>query len=134
MKSVQLIVTLLILCLSGVNDAWAHGRVRHSVVIGHHWGPGWSVGHHWGPGWGMGHHWGPGWGYRAPFYPVYAQPVVIDRSPPPVYIERPVPQPAASNAQTGAHMWYYCEAQQGYYPYIQQCPGGWMLVHPVPVR
>jgi hypothetical protein len=24
--------------------------------------------------------------------------------------------------------WYYCDNPQGYYPYVQQCPGGWNQV------
>jgi hypothetical protein len=26
--------------------------------------------------------------------------------------------------------WYYCEAAAAYYPYVQNCPGGWELVMP----
>jgi hypothetical protein len=26
--------------------------------------------------------------------------------------------------------WYYCTEAAGYYPYVQQCPGGWELVIP----
>jgi hypothetical protein len=26
--------------------------------------------------------------------------------------------------------WYYCQELGGYYPFIQQCPGGWMTVIP----
>jgi hypothetical protein len=51
---------------------------------------------------------------------VYTAPVVIERSPP-VYIQQsPPPQP----------YWYYCEASRTYYPYVQQCPGGWLTVVP----
>jgi hypothetical protein len=28
--------------------------------------------------------------------------------------------------------WYYCKDPQGYYPYVKQCPGGWMKVVPIP--
>jgi hypothetical protein len=28
--------------------------------------------------------------------------------------------------------WYYCPEGQRYYPYIEQCPGGWQLVVPGP--
>jgi hypothetical protein len=77
-----------------------------------------------GPGWGWGG-WGPWW-WGAPYYPYYqAPPVVIERQPP-VYIE-PEPEP---EEQT---YWYYCRNPQGYYPYVKQCPGGWMKVVPSPV-
>ena len=49
--------------------------------------------------------------YAYPGYPVYypAPPVVTP--PPPVY-------------------WYYCQNPPGYYPYVPQCPGGWLTVVP----
>ncbi len=28
--------------------------------------------------------------------------------------------------------WYYCDTFQGYYPYVQQCSGGWRPVAPAP--
>jgi len=28
--------------------------------------------------------------------------------------------------------WYYCKDLQGYFPYVKQCPGGWMKVVPTP--
>ena len=37
---------------------------------------------------------------------------------------------AAPAPQT--HYWYYCSNPRGYYPYVQQCPGGWQLVSPQP--
>jgi len=37
----------------------------------------------------------------------------------PVYVQ---PAPAT--------YWYYCPNPQGYYPYVQQCPAGWMTVIP----
>lgn len=38
---------------------------------------------------------------------------------PPVYEQQP-PQP----------YWYYCQNPGGYYPYVQQCPNGWLQVVP----
>ena len=73
---------------------------------------------------------GPWWypyGYAYPYaytysyaypYPAYPPPVV--ESPPPVYLP-PRPQ-----------YWYYCQNPQGYYPYVNQCPGGWLEVVPQP--
>jgi hypothetical protein len=30
----------------------------------------------------------------------------------------------------GGPTWYYCSNPQGYYPYIKNCPGGWLTVVP----
>ena len=66
---------------------------------------------------------GPGVFFGPPVfypYPVYSPaPVVVEA--PPTYVQ-PVPQ----------QYWYYCQSQQGYYPYIPQCPGGWLQVVPSP--
>lgn len=32
----------------------------------------------------------------------------------------------------GAVPGYYCEEAKAYYPYVQQCPGGWRQVTPTP--
>jgi hypothetical protein len=61
--------------------------------------------------------WGPWW-WGPPAY--YNPPVVVERQQPPVFVQ-PEPQP---------QYWYYCQSSQGYYPYVQQCPGGWMQVVP----
>ena len=51
----------------------------------------------------------------------------IRRIPPnpstPVYIEPEQP-----------FYWYYCQDPQGYYPYVESCPSGWMRVVPTPRR
>ena len=70
--------------------------------------------------------------YYPPYYysPYYYPPAVVSvPTEPPVYIERdeatePAPQASAS--------WYYCADPQGYYPYVNQCPGGWQAVSPRP--
>ena len=30
------------------------------------------------------------------------------------------------------YRWYYCQDPPGYYPYVQDCPGGWTTVAPTP--
>ncbi len=67
----------------------------------------------WGPWWGPGY-WGP---YS---YPYYAPAPVVVQQAPPVMVQ---PQPEPS-------YWYYCQHPQGYYPYVQSCPNGWMKVVP----
>jgi hypothetical protein len=64
--------------------------------------------------------------YPYPYaYPVYSPPVVV-QAPPPVYVQREPPPPAPAPIQ----YWYYCQASQTYYPYVKECPGGWMQVVP----
>ena len=53
---------------------------------------------------------------------VVAPPPVYIQPPPRVYVQPPPPQP----------YWYYCDTPPGYYPYVQQCPGGWRQVIPTP--
>ena len=55
-------------------------------------------------------------------YPYYVPPVVVEPPPPVAYAEPPPPQ----------QYWYYCQDPQGYYPYVPQCPGGWLQVVPRP--
>jgi hypothetical protein len=67
---------------------------------------------------------GPGWWGAAPYsYPYYPSPPVVVQQPPVVY------QQPASSPQAPTY-WYYCPNPQGYYPYIHQCPTGWLQVVP----
>jgi len=75
------------------------------------------------------HFFGPrvflGVGVAAPFwypypYPVYSPPVVVESSPP-TYVQQ--------EAQPNQY-WYYCQSSQAYYPYVKECPGGWLQVVP----
>jgi len=61
------------------------------------------------------------YGYAAP--PVVVPPPVVVTPPPTSYVERP--QPATQ-------YWHYCQDPAGYYPDVQQCPGGWIQVAPRP--
>lgn len=113
-RVVALLAVIALLAAVVPSDAWAHGRVRrvHSsfrahVFVGPYWGPG-----YWGPPW-----WDPFW------YPAYAAPPVIVREEPPVYIQQQ-PAPQASS------YWYYCESAKAYYPYVRECPAGWLKVVP----
>lgn len=60
------------------------------------------------------------------YYGGYAPPVVV--TPPPVVVAPPpstyVERPPASQ------YWHYCQDPAGYYPEVQQCPGGWIQVPP----
>jgi hypothetical protein len=67
----------------------------------------------------------------APFYPWYYPPYYY-------YPPYPVAVPAAPTTyiEQGAapserkSYWYYCEASKTYYPYVKECPGGWLRVVP----
>ena len=61
--------------------------------------------------------------------PYYYPPVVAAPYAPTQYIEQELAPVAPS--QPSAY-WYYCAEDQSYYPYVQQCPGGWQLVAPQP--
>jgi len=58
-----------------------------------------------------------------PYWGLYSSPPVVVAPSPRVYVA-PVPPPPT--------YWYYCDAAQAYYPYVQQCPGGWRQVLPIP--
>ena len=83
--------------------AWGHARVSVGVVFG------------------------------APFYPWYYPPyyyyppaVVAVPAAPTTYIEQ-ASTPAPSQRTS---YWYYCEASRTYYPYVKECPAGWLRVVP----
>ena len=119
-KSTRFLVACLLgLSLSGI----AYGRGGHSGGHGFHGSGGF---HHFGGPRFHNHAFIGGGVFFAPsfFYPppVYAEP------PPAVqYVE---PPPANSTQEPG--YWYYCPDSNQYYPYAQQCPGGWQPVAPQP--
>ena len=124
---VIVIVASLFLIAAGPADAGGRGRGGHGGFHGHHGFRDGFHGHHGfhpgfrsrvfiGPGLWIGPGWGPYW--YPPYYPpVYTTPIVTE---PTTYIEQ---SPAPS-------YWYYCESARAYYPYVQQCPGGWLTVVP----
>jgi hypothetical protein len=99
-----LVVLVLLLASPVPSEARGHVFFRFDIPL-------WV-----GPGaWGPSPWWGP------PYYSYPAPPTLIQ--PPPVY-EPPAPPPQAPA------YWYYCPNPQGYYPYVPQCPPGWMQVVP----
>jgi len=107
MKTMKLVMAA-VLCGCVVAPALA-ARVSVGIGIPLWWGP-------------------PAYYYPPPVYyapPVYASPVVVPAAPV-TYVQAPAaPAPAAN-------VWYYCVKPQGYYPYVQRCPGGWQQVAPTP--
>ena len=71
-----------------------------------------------GTGVWLGPYWSPYW--YPPYYPYDPYETVPVVAEPQTYIQ---PSPAPS-------YWYYCEEAKAYYPYVQQCPGGWLTVVP----
>jgi hypothetical protein len=122
---VGLMVAILVACAApGADAGGRHGvSFRGGVFIG---GPFWG-----GPFWGPRFGWGPGWGgwYGYPYYayppPVYAPPVVVEQQPQ-VFTQQPQESPSSQEP----YYWYYCPDSKTYYPYVQQCPGGWLTVVP----
>ncbi len=81
-----------------------------------------------GPGWGP--YWGPYW-YPPYYYPpavVYPGPIVTE---PQSFIQQQAPMEAMPAAPAPSY-WYFCESAKAYYPYVQECPGGWLQVVPPP--
>ena len=48
-------------------------------------------------------------------------------SSPPVYIEQ---ESATDESAPEPYYWYYCIDSNTYYPYVEECPGGWQQVVP----
>ena len=88
-----------------------HPAVREWVFVGP---SGWWV----EPWW-----WEPWWAEPNYFDYSYGTPLVLVQEAPPVYLQQEPPAPQ------GAY-WYYCPNPPGYYPYIRDCPAGWMTVVP----
>jgi hypothetical protein len=122
------------------NNAFA----GHRPFVGHGFGhrgffrPGCCFGSRAFVGFGFGYpFWGYPWGYGVPYpyypypyypypYPAYAPAVVADSSAP-LYGQQDY-QAAPQQQQ----YWYFCRGTQAYYPYVRECPGGWVTVAPQP--
>lgn len=135
-KRMFLVIALLSIVAS--SSVWAHGHRHSHLSIGlGYYGPGYYGGYGYG-GYGFGRYGFGGYGYGYPSYyfpPAYAYPpTVIVPTTPPVYIEQQTQQPAqsAQPAQPRTNYWYYCKDPDGYYPYVRNCPGGWLQVAPQP--
>ncbi|HAM52592.1 MAG TPA: hypothetical protein DCP92_18540 [Nitrospiraceae bacterium] len=76
-----------------------------------------------GPGWGP--WWGPAYYPYSygPYYPYYSPPPYAAQQQSQVYVQQ-TQQPEEQS------YWYFCTNPQGYYPYIKQCPKGWLKVVP----
>jgi len=106
-----IMVVLLLGSMPGTGAQAGHSGHGARVGIGLWLGPGW-----WGP------YYYPSYYY--PYYPMES-PIVIQQQPE-LYVQ---PAPQTEEQQS---YWYYCKSPQGYYPYVKQCPSGWLKVVPSP--
>ena len=125
MKKLGLLCLITLMTLITSNFALAHG--------GHfnHFSFGMNLGY---PGFYGGYGFYDPLFYPPPFYGI--PPVVVPIAPPmivpstpPVYIQQ---HETPATAQPQTHDWYYCTRPEGYYPYVKQCPDGWLRVAPRP--
>jgi hypothetical protein len=114
LKWLRLMMLLALLLLVGAVPGYARVAVfiAPGIVV-----PFWP---YWAP------HWAP---YAYPYGYPYPYPPVVVAPPPQVYGQPSPPVPVQPPPPSS---WYYCEHPQGYYPYVQQCPGGWRPVAPTP--
>jgi len=110
----RLVITLLtVFILFWVPASYAGGW--------HHGGYGYHGGYHGGHGYHSSFfisyvpYWGPSY-----YYP--ARVIVPTPVPTTIYVEK--------SEQQQPNYWYYCTDPEGYYPYVKQCPPGWMQVVP----
>ena len=147
---IKLLLTYLTMALFAIipdDVAWARGGHGGGHSIGGGGGHGHIGGghrhhrhNHFNLGFGIGgfnpgfygSNYGFGYGYHDPFFyrgPYnYSSTIVVPMTPP-VYIQQEEVQPA----QPQTNYWYYCQDADGYYPYVKQCPGGWLQVAPQPL-
>ena len=126
-KPMYLVLTifglLFVMLFASIEPVYAQRHVppphRGGVWVRPGWGPGWGPG--WRPGWGP-WWWGP---FVYPYYDYPRPPVIIEQQPP-VYDDQQIQQ------QEEPYYWYYCAESKTYYPYVKECPKGWMKVVPTP--
>jgi len=77
-------------------------------------------------GYGRGGHYGGSWGTQQPV--VWSTQVggwTVYRVGGGVVPTTPLPPPST--------YWLYCTESKSHYPYVRDCPGGWLQVEPTPV-
>jgi hypothetical protein len=120
-RLVAVVVIVASACLIVAAPTDARVVVGTRIWIGPGWGP------YWGPGWYPPYYYPPAYVYPPPYAPAYPVPIETE---PQSYIQRvPVP-PAPVEQAPASSYWYYCEGAKAYYPYVKECPGGWLTVVP----
>jgi len=122
----------------GYAHGYGHGYYGYHGRYGYGW-RGYPYWRGWGGypyGWGYPYWWNYWWGYpywggylSYPYaYPYYGSYYYGGYGEPPVPPEGINP-PAESGQQQPSY-WHFCQNPEGYYPYVKDCPGGWMAVVP----
>ncbi len=153
--STTLVITLLV-GLTISNAALAHGYYGRGggwsrgaylgVPIGLGIGLGLGYGYH-SPYYGSPYYGVPYYGtpyYGTPYYPPVPVYYSVGQVVPVTYSEQggtpqvnpqqsaPQSTPQSSPQAAQGAWWYYCVDAKGYYPYVNQCSGGWLRVSPQP--
>lgn len=134
-----MIITIFLLCASTIGTAFAGGRHGHfGIYLGAPVGFGYYP-YYRTPYFGAPYYGYPNYGGMPYYYPAHAYYPQV-QSAPVIYTERS-DSPQTTNVQTSPgnvsqnvqqSWWYYCADTKTYYPYVQQCSGGWMRVAPQP--
>jgi len=114
----------------GHYGGYAHGYGHGYYGYHGRYGYGWR-GYHYG--WGYPYWWDYWWGYPYgwdyPYYPYpypYSDPYYNGGLSGPPQGVTPPPQ----SGQQRSSYWHFCQDPEGYYPYVKDCPGGWLTVVP----
>jgi len=89
---------------------------------------------------GPGYYGYPSYDYYDPFFypPIYSYPPAVVMPTPPIVLPQAPPvylqQETTTAIQPQTNYWHYCSNPNGYYPYVKQCPGGWLQVNPQPAQ
>lgn len=118
-----------------VGGSWRGGNWNRSRNVGIYLGApiGFRYGSYPYPYYGTSYYGAPYYYPPAPIYYPVAQPApitYIERSDEPQIDTQEASNDSPQNAQ--ASWWYYCVDAKAYYPYVNQCPGGWLRVAPQP--
>jgi hypothetical protein len=106
----------------GHYGGYAHG---HGYGYYGRYGYGW---------WGNPYWWGYSYWRGYPYwwdypYSSYYDPYYYEGYGAPPVLPQGVTPPAESGQQQPSY-WHFCQDPEGYYPYVKDCPGGWMTVVP----
>jgi len=125
-KIIYLFMAITVILLAGVLPVYAHGGGYYGG--GHYHGGG--HGHVSGGIW-IGGPW-PWWGPYPYYYPYYYPYPSYYYAEPPVVMQQQYPayEQEAPQVQEQPYYWYFCPDTKTYYPYVKQCPGGWLKVVP----
>lgn len=146
MRQARTAATLILILLGAIASDSVLAAGRHGGGGGGHRGGGWHGGFSGGSRLGFGIFIGAPLlsYYAAPYYaPSYYYPPTYSY-PPSYYYPPAVAGPAYAPAYAGqgtvqaapvqaqANWWYYCADAKSYYPYVRECPAGWVRVSPQP--